>query len=152
MASSLLLYPDPLLNKRAEPVTTFDEKLISIIEAIKATMKEHNAIGLSAAHLGISQRILLVYNDIYINPKLSDPSSDKVFGEEGSISLPGVLAPIERPTAITVTAQDIRGKTFTKRLHDLEARILMHENDQLNGLFFLSRAPRHLRKRLGKKK
>ena len=146
--SKLVLYPDPRLRQRAEPVTAFERDLLETIKAIKQAMVEHGAIGLSASHLGIPQRIVLVGDEPYINPELSDPSEETAFGEEGSISLPGIRTQIERPIAITVTAQDIHGQSFTRRLENMDARILMHENDQLNGVFFLDRAPRRERQRL----
>ena len=141
----LLLFPDPLLSKRAEPIQEISEETHKLVKNILQVMEEHGAIGLSACHIGVFQRLLIVYEKVYINPKLSSPSKEKEVMEEGSISLPGIRVPIERPKSITVEAQNLDGETFTETLEGLPARILMHENDQLNGLFFLLRLPKEKR-------
>ena len=150
----LRFFGDPIFRQRAEPVGKIDEAIRLIVDEIIAAMDAHGAIGLSAVHVGYLLRIVVIRlepNDspaIYINPILSDPSPEREVGEEGSISWPGVRAPVERPVAITVESQDLNGKTVKRRLENLEARVLMHENDQLNGVMFIDRVRGKARKNL----
>jgi peptide deformylase len=142
---TLKYFGDPIFRQRAEPVGKTDDAVRLVVDEIVAAMDEHGAIGLSAVHVGHLLRIVVIRLqpsdpiEVYINPVLSDPSPERETGEEGSISWSGVRAPVERPRAITVTAQDLTGNTFTRRLEGLHARVLMHENDQLNGVMFVDR-------------
>lgn len=151
---ALRLFGDPIFRQRAEPVGEIERGVRGVVEQIIAAMEEHGAIGLSAVHVGHLMRIVVIRLQpgdtpaVYINPTLSDPSPEREMGEEGSISWPGVRAPVERPLAITVEAQDLQGNTTTRRLQGLEARVLMHENDQLNGVMFIDRVKGRARKAL----
>ncbi len=76
---------------------------------------------------------------IFINPELSSPSEDTEILSEGCLSIPDFMATVERPYAITIKAMDLEGNTFEERIEGFNARILMHENDHLNGVLNIDR-------------
>jgi peptide deformylase len=67
---------------------------------------------------------------------------------EGCLSIPGVRADVERPKSLTVEALGIDGKPFKRVFNNLPARIIMHENDHLNGVLFIDRLSQKIKDRI----
>lgn len=152
MKREILLYPDPRMRQRCTLVEVIDEKIREVAQDMidTATFKEQG-IGLAANQIGAMKRIILLCPPereprIYINPILQNPSSETEEMEEGTLSLPGLRLPIERPVEITIVALDLEGNRVEERLRGLEARIAMHENDHINGVYFFDRASKRHRK------
>jgi len=76
---------------------------------------------------------------VFINPEIIETSSDLVAYEEGCLSIPGIYTDVERPSKVTVYAQDIKGKNFKVEASGILARVIQHENDHLNGKLFIDR-------------
>jgi peptide deformylase len=115
-------------------------------------MKDALGVGLAAPQLGISQR-LLVYRlgseaplITLVNPELEWRSDDGEKFEEGCLSIPGVTIDVERPVHVRVRARDERGDERLVEASGLEARVIQHEMDHLDGVLMLDRATREDRK------
>ena len=145
-------FGDPVLRARARPVERFDEVLRAEIEQMGRIMDDALGIGLAATQVGRLSR-LLVYRVAeggplvaLANPEVEWASDETVVDEEGCLSLPGVLVDVERPARIRVRAQDEYGNFVMLDAEDLEARVIQHEIDHLDGVLILDRASREQRK------
>ena len=145
-------YGDPVLKSRATPVDRFDEGLRDQVARMSAIMRDAIGVGLAAPQVGLSQR-LLVYRVGHespliavINPEIEWVSGDEESLEEGCLSLPGVHIDVDRPIHVRVRAQDEHGDTQLIEASGLEARVLQHEIDHLNGVLILERGSREQRK------
>jgi peptide deformylase len=115
-------------------------------------MDDALGVGLAAPQVGLSQR-LLVYRVGHeaplvavVNPEIEWSSDDEEPLEEGCLSLPGVHVDVDRPIHVRVRAQDERGDPRLIEASGLEARVLQHEIDHLNGTLILEHASREQRK------
>ena len=145
-------FGDPVLRTRARPVERFDEVLQAEVEQMGRIMDDALGIGLAATQVGRLSR-LLVYRVVedgplvaLANPEIEWASEETAVDEEGCLSLPGVLVDVERPARIRVKAQDQRGDFVLLDARELEARVIQHEIDHLDGVLILDRASREQRK------
>jgi peptide deformylase len=145
-------YGDPVLRSEARPVEVFDDRLRDQVAKMAAIMNDALGIGLAATQVGVLQR-LLVYRvehespvNALINPVLEWSSKDEEILEEGCLSLPGVHVDVERPIYVRVRAQDATGEPIVVEASGLEARVIQHEMDHLDGVLILDRTPRDQRK------
>lgn len=134
---------DSILYKKCRTVEKFDHHLWTIIDDILDTMIHLKCIGLAAPHVGILKRIVTINidNNIMelINPKIIDSVGNQE-GEEGSISCLGQVVTITRPKIVKVKAQNRFGENIEFFGENLRARVLCHEIDQTEGIFFKSKA------------
>ena len=144
---------DPVLKSSATPVDRFDDSLRTQVRRMAAIMQDAIGIGLAAPQLGISQR-LLVYRVgadapliALANPEVEWQSDELEGGEEGCLSIPGVAVDVERPLHVRVIAQDEHGDRRLVEASGLEARVIQHEMDHLDGVLMLDRTSRDERKR-----
>ena len=144
---------DPVLKSSATPVDRFDDSLRTQVGRMAAIMQDAIGIGLAAPQLGISQR-LVVYRVgpdapliALANPEIEWISDDVEPGEEGCLSIPGVAVDVERPVHVRVHAQDEHGERRLVEASGLEARVIQHEMDHLDGVLILDRTSREERKR-----
>jgi peptide deformylase len=144
---------DPVLKSRATPVDRFDDSLRRQVSRMAGLMNDALGVGLAAPQLGISQRLLVyrVGHDAPLialaNPELEWSSSDQEAGEEGCLSIPGVTVDVERPVHVRVRALDEEGEQRVVEASGLEARVIQHEMDHLDGVLILERTSRDERKR-----
>ena len=143
---------DPVLKTRALPVERFDDELRTEIARMGALMKDAYGIGLAANQVGILHRVL-VYRvepdspvNALVNPELEWSGDEQEWLEEGCLSLPGVHVDVERPVHVRVRAHDERGEQVLVEASGLEARVIQHEMDHLDGVLILDRTPRDQRK------
>src|SRR3954454_8608079 len=145
-------YGDPVLRSRALEIDTFDEALAD--EALRMGRLMHDAlgIGLAATQVGVMHRLLVYRVDpdapvaTVVNPVLEWASKEREPLEEGCLSLPGVLVEVDRPIHVRVRGQDERGEGLLIEASGLEARVLQHEMDHLDGVLILDRTTREQRK------
>ena len=144
---------DPVLKSSATPVDRFDESLRRQVTRMAGIMNDALGVGLAAPQLGISQR-LLVYRvgpDAPVialaNPELEWQSPDLEAGEEGCLSIRGVTVDVERPVHVRIRALDEEGDERVIEASGLEARVIQHEMDHLDGVLILERTSRDERKR-----
>jgi peptide deformylase len=145
-------YGDPILRTKARPVEQFDDRLRTEIERMGRLMHDSIGIGLAATQVGVAHR-LFVYRvepdspvQAVVNPEIEWSSRDEEFLEEGCLSLPGVHVDVERPVHVRVRAQDAYGEPIVIEASGLEARVIQHETDHLDGILILDRTSRDQRK------
>jgi peptide deformylase len=145
-------YGDPILRTKARAVDVFDEALRAEIERMGRLMHDSIGIGLAATQVGVAHR-LFVYRvewespvQAVVNPEIEWSSREEETMEEGCLSLPGVHVDVERPLHIRVRAQDAWGEPVLIEASGLEARVIQHETDHLDGVLILDRTSRDQRK------
>lgn len=154
---SLLKYPDPGLRAVAEPVIVFGSELSVLAADLVAAVVAAPAIGLAAPHIGVLQRIIAVRPSeaeavrVYVNPMIEWASTETMMNEEGSVSMPGVSAEIERPRAVRVVYSNLDGAHCTEEAEGFHAAVLQHEIDQLDGVFWIERLSRLKKERVIKR-
>lgn len=145
-------FGDPVLKTKARPVERFDQTLRDEVLRMGHLMDDALGIGLAATQVGVLHR-LFVYRvqagaplAALANPVIEWASRDEEIAEEGCLSLPSVHVDVERPVHILVSAQDEFGEPITVEASGLEARVIQHELDHLDGVLILDRTPRDQRK------
>jgi peptide deformylase len=150
VALDIRKFGDPVLKTRAEPVQSFDESLLRLTKDMLATMRDNEGVGLAATQVGRLKRVFVaaIEDDEYVvvNPVLTDISETTETATEGCLSIPGIQVDVERPTAVTISGQDVSGKPLQIEASDLLARVLQHEVDHLDGVLILDRTDRESRK------
>jgi peptide deformylase len=143
---------DPVLRATAVPVDRFDEGLRLEIERMGELMHDALGIGLAATQIGVLHRVLVYRTDAehditaLVNPVLEWSSEETEVAEEGCLSLPHVHIEVERPARVRVRALDASGKEIVIEAQELQARVIQHEIDHLNGVLILDRVSRSVRK------
>jgi peptide deformylase len=145
-------YGDPVLRSKALPVEVFDDELRAEVARMGGLMHDSLGIGLAATQVGILHR-LLVYRvepdapvNALVNPVIEFSSEDEEWAEEGCLSLPAVHVEVERPVFVRVRAKDEYGDDVVVEAAGLEARVIQHEVDHLDGVLILDRTPKDQRK------
>lgn len=145
-------FGDPVLRTKARPVERFDEALREEVRQMGLLMDDAIGIGLAATQVGVLHR-LLVYRvqtgaplAALANPEIEWSSKDEETAEEGCLSLPSVHVDVERPVHVRVSAQDEYGEPILIEASGMEARVIQHELDHLDGVLILDRTPRDQRK------
>jgi peptide deformylase len=143
---------EPVLKSRATPVDRFDDSLRSQVSRMVAIMADSLGVGLAAPQLGVSQR-LLVYRVgpdapviVLANPEVEWQSDESDMLDEGCLSIPGITVDVERPLHVRVRAVDAAGEDRTVEASGLEARVIQHEIDHLDGVLILDRTSREQRR------
>jgi peptide deformylase len=145
-------FGDPVLKARASEVTEFAPELADEADRMVSIMRGALGVGLAATQLGVMRRMLVFQAaaeatpTAVLNPEIEWVSDDTATAEEGCLSLPGVSVDVERPLYARVSGQDLRGKRLTLEAAGLEARVLQHEIDHLDGVLILDRTIREQRK------
>ncbi|MEA2252779.1 MAG: peptide deformylase [Solirubrobacteraceae bacterium] len=145
-------FGDPVLRSRARPVEVFDDRLRDEIARMGTIMHDSLGIGLAATQVGTLHRVLVyrVEHDspvnALVNPEIEWSSRDEETMEEGCLSLPAVHVDVERPVHVRVRAQDQAGEPIVVEASGLEARVIQHEIDHLDGVLILDRTSRDQRK------
>jgi peptide deformylase len=150
--AQVVKFGDPVLKSKASPVAEFGSDLRADVDRMIAIMRDAMGVGLAATQLGVLRRILVFQAGTdsqpvgLVNPKVEWFSDESVVAEEGCLSLPGVAMDVERPLHARVGGFDLEGAPLRIEASGLEARVLQHEIDHLDGVLILDRAPRDQRK------
>jgi peptide deformylase len=145
-------FGDPVLREKAAPVTQFDGRLQELAARMIKIMDDAPGIGLAAPQLGIVRRLLVyqVHDDephALANPEIVWRSEETDVHDEGCLSVPDVVVPVERAMRIRVHAQDVHGEPLDYEAEEMEARVIQHESDHLDGVLILDRTSRRERAR-----
>jgi peptide deformylase len=145
-------FGDPVLRTKARPVERIDDTLREEVHRMGEIMHDALGVGLAATQLGVLHR-LLVYRvqpdapvNALINPEIDWKGSEEEIAEEGCLSLPAVLVDVERPIHVRVRGLDEHGEPIVIEASGLEARVIQHEIDHLDGVLILDRTTRDQRK------
>lgn len=166
----IITLPDPILRRKARPVSAFDKNLQTLIDDMVETMRAAPGVGLAAPQIGVGERLVIVeYAEppaepegetvpdaepeketppvkpkLYVvaNPVIMKASSEMVLGVEGCLSIPGLVGEVERHERIQVSGLNRRGQPVKIKAEGWLARIFQHEIDHINGVVFPDRAVR----------
>jgi peptide deformylase len=147
-------YPDPALRMVAREVDEFDESLKSLTGRMIGLMREAHGVGLAAPQIGITRRVLVYQTGeeepavALVNPRLTASSEERVTEDEGCLSLGAatVIVPVERAVSVTVEASSPEGEPLVVEAEGLEARVIQHELDHLEGMLIFDRTTPEARK------
>jgi peptide deformylase len=150
--SQVVKFGDPVLKSAASPVTEFDDRLEAEAERMIGLMRDAIGVGLAATQLGVLRRMLVFQvgpdaePTVLVNPEIEWRSEDAATAEEGCLSIPGVVVDVERPLFVRARAVDVHGEPLTLEASGLEARVIQHEVDHLDGVLMLDRTEKEQRK------
>jgi len=161
---TIVTLPDPVLRRRARPVTKFDKDLQTLIDDMIETMREAPGVGLAAPQVNVPERLIVIeYAEeedegelqeaktpphtpkqlfVMANPEIARASEEMVLGVEGCLSIPGLLGEVERHQALQIKGLNRYGKPMKLKVDGWLARIFQHEIDHINGVLFTDRATR----------
>jgi len=156
----IITLPEPILRRKAKPITKIDKDLQTLVDDMIETMREAPGVGLAAPQVNIGQQLIVVeYSEdedeqedenpesdpkprkpkklyVMINPEIVKASEEKVMGVEGCLSIPNIQGEVERHEAIQVKGLNRYGRPQKLKVDGWMARIFQHEIDHLNGVLF----------------
>jgi peptide deformylase len=138
-------YPDAVLRMRAREVDAFDGDLARLADKMTDLMHDARGVGLAATQVGVLQRFFVFHREgdeeatAVVNPEIVERSTETEVLDEGCLSLQGVLVPVERSLGVTLTGQDLTGAPLRLELGDMDARVVQHELDHLDGVLMIER-------------
>lgn len=145
-----------VLRTVSKEVKSFDKKLGKLLDDMRASMISSNGMGLAAPQVGKNIRVIIclfntgLANEMYVdmvNPVITDHSVETELSEEGCLSLPGVFDKVARWSSLTVKFFDRKGKEQVLKLDGLNASVVQHETDHLDGILFIDRVAEQMGKR-----
>ena len=146
MALDLVLYPDPVLRRRAAPLARIDDQVRQRVGDMFAILYREKGIGLAAPQVGWSARLFIVNltgepdpaeERVYVNPRIILREGE-IREEEGCLSIPEIRGLVTRSRRVVIQAQDLSGRVFEEEGVDLRARAFQHELDHLDGILFIT--------------
>jgi peptide deformylase len=156
---TIVTLPDPVLRRKARPVTKFDKTLQTLIDDMIDTMRDAPGVGLAAPQVRISERVIVVeYAEpeeveegeepkevepklyVMVNPEIVKSSPETVVGVEGCLSIPTLVGEVERAHEVRIKGLNRRGQPMKLKVDGWLARIFQHEIDHVNGVVFTDRA------------
>ena len=156
----IITIPDPILNKKCEPVSEVNNEIRELLDKMLQTMYK-SGIGLAAPQIGISKRLIVLdvsprpglkrYQEEkkeknkeikpnpfqMVNPEITWLSDKKETDEEGCLSIPGIMANVTRPSSCKIKYLDKNGESKELHANGLLSRCLQHEIDHINGKLFI---------------
>lgn len=158
----LAYYGNPILRESAKSVQHITDDLKRFVEEMVETMDACDGIGLAAPQVHHAMRLFVIRVPhegqegrlecgevkVFINPTLSLPSKETWSASEGCLSIPTIHAHVKRPKEITVEYTNLEGQKMKERLSGWEARVVMHENDHINGVLFIDHLDKEEREKI----
>ncbi len=157
-------FGNPVLRQKSKHIDTINKEVRETAQDLIDTVKALDGAGLAAPQIGIALRIFVICFEngedkdrmpvksnepqVFINPKVKLVDSKSATLEEGCLSIPNICENVVRPETIIVEAMDLDGKVFKETATGWRARVIMHENDHLNGVLFIDRLDPKIRKTL----
>jgi peptide deformylase len=152
---TIVTLPDPVLRRKARPVTNFDKNLQTLIDDMVDTMRDAPGVGLAAPQVGVSERVIVVeYAEpeeveegeepkevepklyIMVNPEIVKSSRETEVGVEGCLSIPALVGEVERAYEVRLKGLNRHGQPIKLKAEGWLARIFQHEVDHVNGVLF----------------
>ncbi|MCL3860666.1 peptide deformylase [Actinotalea sp. K2] len=143
---------DPVLRTPCDPITEIDSRVRSLVEDLLETVDHEGRAGLAANQIGVGLRAFSwnIDDDLgyVLNPRLVEVSDEEYQdGDEGCLSVPGLWYPTKRAWYARVVGEDLDGNRVVVEGTELMARCLQHEVDHLDGMLYLDRLERSVRKK-----
>jgi len=138
---------DDILRKKAREVTEIDDRIRTLVQDMSETMVASHGVGIAAPQVGILKQIFLAVPDsevdetpmVFINPVILKENGSQT-GEEGCLSVPGMVGTVTRPAYVKLKALDLDGNEQTYEFTDFAAVVICHEYDHLNGILYTDKA------------
>lgn len=158
-ALRLIHWPNPILSTVCADVEIFDEEIKQFAYSLIITMKRYNGIGLAAPQVGRTINVIAIEQSwenvntprLFINPKIKSTSTNTHSIREGCLSVPGYFEKRKRPYAVVLDYNDVDGTKQTIELHGINAFVVQHEIDHLNGKVFVDHLSKLKQNRIQKK-
>ena len=149
----ILILGNELLRQKAAPIKKINGGYEKIAAEMIDALHRGKGIGLAGPQVGLMERIFVIHIEgdvprVFINPSIIGTSQDMVKYEEGCLSLPGIWADVQRPSAVRVQAWNEKGRPFTLEAGGILARVIQHEQDHLEGVLFIDRLSEPKRNRV----
>lgn len=155
MIYPIVAYGDPVLRKKAAPIERSYPELEKLVDNMFKTMYHSSGVGLAAPQIGLSIRLFVIdaspfkdedtategFKRIFINAEILEEDGDKKRFNEGCLSIPGIRGDVERKPKITIRYQDLNFDTHTESYEGIQARIIQHEYDHIEGVLFIDHFP-----------
>jgi len=137
---------DPILRKKSKPVREVNDHIKETLQDMLETMREHEGVGIAGPQIGVMRRMFIAEpepGDVFymINPEITEREGTQN-GEEGCLSVPGLMGMVDRPQKIKMKAQDLDGAWKDYEFEDFYARVMCHEYDHLEGILYTDIAER----------
>lgn len=143
---TLILYPDKLLRTVCQPVQEITSDVEAAANSMLRYIVDNGGYGLAAPQVGDTRRLFVTCLDaqqkVYINPEIQSYSEETQLMNEGCLSIPGFRKSIRRPSSVTIKYKDLQSKEICVTLSGLEAIVVQHEFDHLNGVLFVDHLPK----------
>lgn len=153
MKLTFCYYGNPVLRKKGEPIAEITEEIKQLAAAMIDYFDHNNGIGMAAQQVGKPLKLFVLRRyihlpdgkwtvsepHVYINPKILEVSKETWVEEEGCMSIPKLHLPVERPLRIKVASTKLDGSRIEEELEGINARVVLHENDHINGVLFIDR-------------
>ncbi len=135
---------DEILRKKCREVPEVTDRIRTTMEDMLETMREHMGVGIAGPQIGVMRRMFVAEPEpdrVYymINPVILEQSGENE-GDEGCLSVPGMIGTVIRPDYIKMEATDLNGERKVYEFHDFDARVMCHENDHLDGILYTDKA------------
>ncbi len=144
--NDVVKYPDEALRQKAVPISKPTAETRALVDRMKAAMAESNGVGFAAPQIGVSQRVIIYHLPgedqpirVILNPRIISMKGEQV-GPEGCLSIPLLEGDVKRAYEVIVKGMDMLGRPFRRRATEMEARVIQHEVDHLDGVLFIDRA------------
>jgi peptide deformylase len=162
MILPLIYYGDQRLRKKCAPIEQITPEIRQLAADLTETMIAKNGVGIAAPQVGVLLRLFIIRNEeanpdgeyllgppeVIINPTISAPSTEQEVMTEGCLSIPGLHMDVRRPVSIQIRYQDLDGQWHEEKASGFRARVMMHENDHINGTLFIDRLSPKERKQI----
>jgi peptide deformylase len=145
----IVKYPHPSLRHKALPLTAIDKKVRLHVGEMLELMYKHKGLGLAGPQVALPYRIFVMnlaadpeqreHERVYINPVILERKGGMIEAEEGCLSFPDLFQKVRRSKTVKVHAYNLEGQAVEVTASDLEARILQHETDHLDGVLFIDK-------------
>lgn len=135
---------DAILRKHCREITEITDRIRTTMEDMLETMRQEQGVGIAGPQVGVMRRMFVAEpapEEVYfmINPEILEKEGSQT-GEEGCLSVPGLVGTVERPQKIRMRAQDLDGNWQEYEFEDFHARVMCHEYDHLDGILYTDKA------------
>ncbi|OLR55013.1 peptide deformylase [Hornefia porci] len=135
---------DAILRKHCREITEITDRIRTTMEDMLETMRQEQGVGIAGPQVGVMRRMFVAEpapGEVYfmINPEILEEEGSQT-GEEGCLSVPGLVGTVERPQKIRMRAQDLDGNWQEYEFEDFHARVMCHEYDHLDGILYTDKA------------
>lgn len=135
---------DAILRKHCREVSEVTDRIRLTMEDMLETMRAEYGVGIAGPQVGVMRRMFVAEptpDEVYfmINPEILEQEGSQI-GEEGCLSVPGLVGTVERPQKIRMRAMDLNGEVHEYEFEDFHARVMCHEYDHLEGILYTDKA------------